>query len=86
MRTETACRMSCLLKRQGDFHTSLKEHPFACRGVYALLWFNCAAAMLSFGPPYVLHSIPYILYDGVLVRNRHSLPNTRHPALDTLHP
>ena len=30
MRTETACRMSCLLKRKGDTHTSLKEHPFVC--------------------------------------------------------
>ena len=26
--TETACRMSCLLKRKGESHTSLKEHPF----------------------------------------------------------
>ena len=28
MRTKTACRMSCLLKRKGASHTSLKEHTF----------------------------------------------------------
>ena len=28
MRIETACRMSCLLKRKGDSQTSLKEHLF----------------------------------------------------------
>ena len=34
MRTETACRMSCLLKRKRDSLASLKEHPFVLSMIF----------------------------------------------------